>query len=97
MEDDGRESNVDFRIPYEQVIATWRDCMARAYQPKAVFARYEHQVSETYPNRLRPPNSPQRASWRNIRRGLRMLRRICGRRGCVAIIAANSGTSRGRV
>jgi len=76
VEDDGRESNVDFRLPYERVIATWRDCMARAYQPKAVFARYQHQVTETYANRLRPPNSPQRASWRNIRRGLRLLRRI---------------------
>jgi len=76
IEDDGRESNVDFHLPYEQVIATWRDCMARAYQPKAVFARFRHQVTETYPNRLRPPNSPQRASWRNIRRGLHMLRRI---------------------
>ncbi len=73
---DGRESNVAFRLPYEQVIATWRDCMARAYRPEAVFARFQHQVTETYPNRLKPPNSPQRASWRNIRRGLRMLRRI---------------------
>ncbi|HKO09688.1 MAG TPA: DUF4070 domain-containing protein, partial [Alphaproteobacteria bacterium] len=76
VEDDERESNVDFRLPYEQVVATWRDCMAQAYQPEAVFARFQHQVTETYINRLPPPNSPQRASWRNIRRGLRMLCRI---------------------
>jgi radical SAM superfamily enzyme YgiQ (UPF0313 family) len=76
VDGEGRESNVAFRLPYEQVIATWRDCMARAYRPDAVFARFQHQVTETYPHRLRPPNSPQRASWRNIRRGLHILRRI---------------------
>jgi hopanoid C-2 methylase len=76
VEEDGRESNVDFLLPYDEVIATWRRCMARAYAPQAVFARFQHQVKATYPNRLKPPNSKQRASWRNIRRGLAMLRRI---------------------
>ena len=47
----------------------WRECMRVAYQPETLFARYEHQIRATYPNRLRLPNSPQRASWRNIRRG----------------------------
>jgi hopanoid C-2 methylase len=75
VEEDGRESNIDFLLPYEEVVATWRDCMTQAYRPEAVFDRFRHQVSATYGNRLRP-NSPQRASWRNIRRGLRMLRRI---------------------
>ena len=54
----------------------WRDCMARAYAPEALFARYRHQLVATYPNRLAPPNGAQRASWSNIRRGLRMLRRV---------------------
>ena len=76
VEDEGRESNVDFLLPYDEVLAMWRACMAEAYQPRAVFARYAHQVRETYPNRLKLPNSPQRMSWRNIRRGLALLRRI---------------------
>ena len=76
VDDDDRDSNVVFHLPYDDVIATWRDCMARAYAPKAVFARFQHQVEATYPHRLKPPNSKQRASWRNIRRGLHMLRRI---------------------
>src|SRR5919206_869740 len=50
--------------------------MARAYAPEAVFARFEHQVRETYPNRIAAPVSRERASWRNIRRALHMLRRI---------------------
>ena len=76
IEDDTRESNVNFLLPYNTVHDMWRDCMAEVYQPDALFARYAHQVRETYPNRLKLPNSPQRASWRNIRRGLAMLRRI---------------------
>ena len=75
-DDDGRESNVAFQMPYEQVLAMWRNCMHIAYQPQTVLARYEHQIRATYAKRLRLPNSPQRASWRNIRRALVMLARI---------------------
>ena len=75
-QDDERESNVDFRLPYDQVVAMWRECMAKAYTPEALFARYEHQLKHTYPNRIKPPNSKQRASWANIKRGLSMLQRI---------------------
>jgi radical SAM superfamily enzyme YgiQ (UPF0313 family) len=83
-EEDGRESNVAFRRPYDQVIKGWRDSMAKAYAPKAVFARFVHQVAATYPNRLKPPASPQRASWKNIRRGLTMLSKIFWRVGVLS-------------
>jgi len=75
-DDDERESNVAFRMPYDQVLAMWRDCMRAAYQPETLLARYEHQIESTYSKRLRLPNSPQRASWRNMRRALIMLSRI---------------------
>jgi radical SAM superfamily enzyme YgiQ (UPF0313 family) len=75
-DDDGRESNVAFRMPYDDVLSTWRDCMRIAYQPERLFARYEHQCRATFPNRFKVPNSPQRASWANIKRGLIMLARI---------------------
>lgn len=76
IEDEERESNVEFRLPYEQVLATWRECMAHAYSPQAVYERYEYQARMTYPNRLKLPNSPQRTSSRNVRHGLHLLRRI---------------------
>jgi hypothetical protein len=50
--------------------------MGRAYAPKALFDRYQHQVEATYPNRLTPAYGPDQRSWRNIRRGLVMLSRI---------------------
>jgi hopanoid C-2 methylase len=74
IEDEDRESNVDFLMPYDQVLAMWRDCMARAYRPEAVLARYAYQVRETYSKRIKPRR--RRPSWRDVRRGLHMLRRI---------------------
>jgi len=76
IEDDSRESNVDFLLPYEQVVRSWRDCMADAYQPEKLFERYRHQAEFTYPNRLKVPVTPEQKSWPNIKRGLIMLRNI---------------------
>ena len=75
-DDDGRESNVEFLMPYDEVVAMWRQTMARAYEPAAVFARYEHQIQHTYANRFPRPASPQRASWANIKKGLTLLAKI---------------------
>lgn len=76
VHDEGRESNVDFLLPYEAVVGMWRRTMERAYAPDVLFARYEHQVTHTYPNRFPRPASPQRVSWRNIRLGLSLLAKI---------------------
>ena len=76
IQDEDRDSNVDFRLPYDDVVSMWRDCMARAYEPKALFKRFAHQVEATYANRLHPPNTPQRLSRANIKRGMIMLAKI---------------------
>ena len=62
IEDEGRDSNVDFRLPYEDVVTTWRACMGSAYQPAKLFERYEYQIRHAYKNRLQPPRSPQQTS-----------------------------------
>ena len=36
-DDDSRESNVVFRLPYEQVLAMWRECMRVAYPPEKLY------------------------------------------------------------
>jgi hopanoid C-2 methylase len=76
LEDEGRESNVDFRLPYEDVVKTWRACMGSAYQPAKLLERYEYQIRETYSNWLKRPRTPQQKSWANIKLGLIMLRNI---------------------
>jgi radical SAM superfamily enzyme YgiQ (UPF0313 family) len=76
IDDDGRDSNVDFLLPYDQVVSAWRKCMEVAYQPDRLYARYQYQVDFTYANRLKMPVSAEQKSWANIKRGLIMLRNI---------------------
>ena len=75
-EDEGRDSNVDFLLPYEDVVSSWKRCMEAAYEPAKLFARYQYQCDYTYANRIKVPPAPELKSWSNIRRGLIMLRNI---------------------
>ena len=79
--DEGRESNVDFLLPYDDVVAAWRRCIAEAYEPEALYRRFSHNIANTYPNRLKLKTTPQRASWANIRRAVRILRNLAIRVG----------------
>jgi radical SAM superfamily enzyme YgiQ (UPF0313 family) len=54
-DDAGLESNVRFLRPYDEVVATWRRCIAYAYDPERLFARFAHQVDATYANRMIGP------------------------------------------
>jgi hopanoid C-2 methylase len=72
VDDLQRESNVDFLRPYDQVLETWRRCIAHAYDPKRLFARYMHQVDATYPHRLATPIRGK-LSRANLRRGAVLL------------------------
>ncbi len=76
--DDGLESNVRFRLPYDDVVAMWRETMAAAYDPETLFARYAHQIRATYPNRLNPQ---RRVSARLVAQGLGILARLLLRAG----------------
>ncbi len=50
--------------------------MGAAYQPEQLLERFEFQITNTYPNRLKPAVSREQLSWRYIRMGLVMLRNI---------------------
>ena len=76
IHDDGRDSNVEFLMPYDEVVSAWKRCMERAYEPSRLMARYLHQCEYTHKNRLKVPRSPEATSWKNIRRGLIMMRNI---------------------
>jgi radical SAM superfamily enzyme YgiQ (UPF0313 family) len=76
IDDSSRESNVAFRLPYRDVVETWRHCMAAAYAPERVYARFAYNAVHTYPNRIKPPASPARASWANVGRGFGILARL---------------------
>jgi hypothetical protein len=84
LPDGDRESNVAFRIPYETVMAMWRQCITAAYEPDAVYGRFAWQVEHTFRCRKAYPSNPQRASWSNVRMGLALLGRILWRIGIVS-------------
>jgi radical SAM superfamily enzyme YgiQ (UPF0313 family) len=78
IEDEALESNVKFRRPYDEVVDGWRACIAAAYEPKALFSRFSHQIEATYGHRFEPP---RRFSWADLGRGLKILARVlwaCG-------------------
>jgi hopanoid C-2 methylase len=54
-DDKGLESNVRFLRPHDEVVATWRRCIAYAYEPERLFARFTHQIEATYANRMVVP------------------------------------------
>src|SRR5258708_19240041 len=76
IEDESRESNVDFYLPYEQVVSPWRECMGSAYEPSRLIERFEYQIRVTYPHRIQLAATPERMAWSNVRRGLIMMRNI---------------------
>jgi len=62
-------------------VAGWRRVVAEAYAPEALYRRFAHNLAHTYPNRVKPPASPQRASWANLRKGLRIMANLLLRAG----------------
>src|ERR1700757_1869640 len=74
--DESRDSNVEFLLPYDEVIASYRRCMSVAYTPEKVFSRYEQLCDNVLTRRLKVPVSPEVRSWANIKRALVMLRKI---------------------
>jgi hopanoid C-2 methylase len=67
---EGRETNVQFLVPYEEVLSQWRRCIAFAYDPDSLYRRFLHQLDHTYIHRIEVPNSPARLSWKNIRKAI---------------------------
>ena len=73
-----------FKRPYEDVVADFRQCLAYAYEPARLFARYDHQSRVTYPNRRPRVYAPGQFTAKDIFRGLRMLALIIWKMGVLA-------------
>ena len=67
--------------PRSAMSASWRRIIAAIYAPEALYRRFAHNAEHTYRNRIKPPASPQRASWANIRKGLRIMANLLLRAG----------------
>ena len=81
VNDEGRESNVVFKLPYDTVLDMWRRCIMAAYTPEAVYERFAYNVTNTFARRKKYPMNPRRASWTNLRMGVGILGRLIWRVG----------------
>ena len=80
-DDEGRESNIDFLMPYEEVVAMWKKCITTAYSPEFLYERFAYNSVHTFSNRIKVPNSPARTSTSNIIKGLTILANLIIRVG----------------
>jgi hopanoid C-2 methylase len=67
-----RASNVDFLMPYDDVMAMWYDTITRAYTPEALLKRFEHQTKTTFRNRI---GKRPKSSWAMVSYGLQIVGR----------------------
>jgi hopanoid C-2 methylase len=75
-----RVSNVEFLMPYGDVVRMWFETITAAYAPEALFGRFRYQTERTYPNRLPRRLQPTAA---RLRFGLSVMSRVlwhCGLR-----------------
>jgi radical SAM superfamily enzyme YgiQ (UPF0313 family) len=82
--DAGLESNVRFLRPYDEVVATWRRCIAHAYEPERLFARFAYQVDATYANRMVVP-ARGKLTADNLRAALVLAFNVIFRLGLLAV------------
>lgn len=83
-DDPERESNVVFKRPYADTVATWKTCLEFAYDPARLFQRYAYQIGRTYPHRRKRPPRPGQLTLANLRLGLTMLFKVCWKLGVLA-------------
>ena len=76
----GRESNVDFKLPYNDVVAMWRRTFSTAFAPEAIYRRFAYNQQHTYPNRVAIPPAGK-ISVANIWRGISTLGKLMVRVG----------------
>jgi hopanoid C-2 methylase len=80
-EQEGRESNVVFARPYEEVLQNWRRSIRHAYTPAAIYHRFACNLQHTYPRRITPPLSRARLSPANLRRAIVIIIKLLVRIG----------------
>ena len=71
-----RDSNIVFLEPYEDVLRNWKRVIGYIYSPEKLYARYDYNALHTFPNRVQPKHPLKQATWRNIRRAVRIFSRL---------------------
>ncbi|MCC7049083.1 MAG: DUF4070 domain-containing protein, partial [Alphaproteobacteria bacterium] len=70
---EGRVSNVVFKMPYDDTVKMWQECITEAYTPDNLIRRFLYQTEHTYPNRLKVQ---RKVGWKEIKMGMGVIRRV---------------------
>ncbi|MFA9479131.1 B12-binding domain-containing radical SAM protein [Phycisphaerales bacterium AB-hyl4] len=73
IDEPGRATNVVFKLPYEQVLGSWRRCIDEAYEPTKLLARFAWQAEHTFRHRLHPK---RKVTAGEMAHGLGVVRRV---------------------
>lgn len=79
-----RDSNIDFLVPYDEVVANWKRVIAHIYEPRRLYRRYAHNTQHCYIHRLRPRHPLRQLTWQRIKGAAKIFARIiwtCGIKG----------------
>ncbi|MDL5052979.1 B12-binding domain-containing radical SAM protein [Oscillatoria laete-virens NRMC-F 0139] len=76
VDDTNRDSNIDFLIPYEQLVREWKRVIAEIYDAEALYARYMCQVEKTFPNQAKKTQPLKHLTWSNLSRAFDIALRI---------------------
>jgi radical SAM superfamily enzyme YgiQ (UPF0313 family) len=80
----GRESNVVFLQPYTEVVDGWRRAFGALYSPEALWSRLAWNAENTYPNRIKPPNSGPHRGLKDLGKFFRITGNLLVRVGLLA-------------
>ncbi len=78
---EGRDSNVEYLQPYEEVVANWKHVIRETYEPRNIYVRYAAQAKRTYPHRKRPVRPLDQLTWPNLWRAIEIFSRTAWRVG----------------
>ena len=79
--DEGRDSNIEYLQPYENVTASWKRVIREVYEPRKIYGRYAMQARKTYLHRKRPVRPLDQLTWANVRRAVEIFLRTAWRVG----------------
>ena len=62
VENETRELNVAFRLPYDEVVQMWHYSIAEGYRAEVLYDRFAYNLERTYPNRTAAKRAARVAS-----------------------------------
>ncbi len=72
----GRDSNIEFLQPYEDVVAGWRRVIENIYDPANLYSRYQYNIENTYCHQVKPKNPAAQATPQNLKRAFTIAKNL---------------------